>query len=74
MKHIDTHPKSSSSIEWYFSELWDFVKGYDYKLIGKPYGCHPMLKVWLKDESLKELKLLSNIYFNQKLEKEYKMT
>ena len=26
----------------------------------------------LKDESLKELKLLSNIYFNQKLEKEYK--
>ena len=27
----------------------------------------------LKDESLKELKLLSNIYFNQKLEKEYKM-
>ena len=27
----------------------------------------------LKDESLKELKLLSNIYFNQKLEKEYKI-
>lgn len=28
----------------------------------------------LKDESLKELKLLSNIYFNQKLEKEYKFS
>lgn len=27
----------------------------------------------LKDESLKELKLLSNVYFNQKLEKEYKI-
>ena len=28
----------------------------------------------LKDDSLKELKLLSNIYFNQKLEKEYKFS
>ena len=27
----------------------------------------------LKDESLRELKLLSKIYFNEKLEKEYKL-
>ena len=27
----------------------------------------------LKDKSLKELKLLSKIYFNEKLEKEYKL-
>lgn len=70
MKHIDTHPKSSSSIEWYFSELWDFVKGYDYKLIGKPYGCHPMLKVWLKDESLKEYHTLIENYTRPGIEHE----
>ena len=36
----------------------------------------PIKKVFnfnLKDESLNELKLLSNIYFNEKLEKEYKL-
>ena len=27
----------------------------------------------LKDESLKELELLSKVYFNEKLEKEYKL-
>lgn len=27
----------------------------------------------LKDESLKELQILSKIYFNEKLEKEYKL-
>ena len=27
----------------------------------------------LKDESLREIKLLSKIYFNEKLEKEYKL-
>ena len=36
----------------------------------------PLKKVFgfnLKDESLKELKILSKIYFNEKLEKEYKL-
>ena len=70
MKHIDTHPKSSGSMEWYFSELWDFVKGYDYKLIGKPYGCHPMLKMWLKDESLKEYHTLIENYTRPGIEHE----
>lgn len=52
LKHKDTHLKSSGSIRPYFKTLWNFVKNYDYKLIGKPYGCQPMLETWAEDDSL----------------------
>lgn len=70
LKHIDTHPKSSKSIEWYFSDLWNFVKDYDYKLIGKPYGCHPMLETWLKDKSLSKYHDLIRNYTRPGIEHE----
>lgn len=54
VKHHDTHLKSSRSIRPYFKNLWNFVKDYDYKLIGKPYGCQPMLEVWSEDKGLSE--------------------
>lgn len=54
LKHLETHPKSAKSISWYFADLWNVVKDYDYKLIGKPYGCTPMLEAWLNDPNLKE--------------------
>lgn len=44
MKRIETHPESAASIKPWFSELWNIVKDFDYKLIGKPYGCSPILE------------------------------
>ena len=68
--HKDTHPKSSDSIRWYFSDLWNFVKNFDYKLIGKPYGCQPMLEAWLEDENLKEYHTLIEKYTKPGIEHE----
>lgn len=68
--HKDTHKKSSDSIRPYFSDLWNFVKDYDYKLIGKPYGCQPMLETWLEDENLKEYHNLIENYTRPGIEHE----
>lgn len=43
MNRIETHIESAKSIEPWFSMLWNKVKDFDYKLIGKPYGCSPIL-------------------------------
>lgn len=40
----ETHMESAKSIYPWFKDLWKLVKDFDYKLIGKPYGCTPMLE------------------------------
>lgn len=66
LKCEECYRQDKSSIE-ISSSTWAALKFIVSAPVRKVFGFN------LKDESLRELKLLSKVYFNEKLEKEYKL-
>lgn len=41
---VETHPHSAETLEKIWPAIWQQIKDYKFKLIGKPFGCTPILK------------------------------